>query len=92
VLVVSDEQLKRKNVQYEDLKAAVEAGGCKDGSKKPLNCSPFVRTFEYGVDSDGYWSYNHMVLQLEDCVDLLKHLYPDYDYLFLFDHFSGHDK
>jgi len=74
------------------LKAAVEAGGCKDGSKKTLNCSPFVRTFEYGVDSDGYWSYNHMVLQLEDCVDLLKHLYPDYDYLFLFDHFSGHDK
>mmetsp|Transcript_9241 Transcript_9241/g.13411 ORF Transcript_9241/g.13411 Transcript_9241/m.13411 type:complete len:83 (-) Transcript_9241:600-848(-) len=36
--------------------------------------------------SDGYWNYNHMVLQLEDCVDVLNHLHgSDYDYLFLFD-------
>jgi hypothetical protein len=38
-VVVSEEQLKevnekRKNVQYKDLKAAMEAGGCKDGFKK----------------------------------------------------------
>jgi hypothetical protein len=96
-VVVSEEQLKevnekRKNVQYKDLKAAVEAGGCKDGFKKPLTWSPFVRTFEYGADSGGYWNDNHMVLQLEDCVDVLKHLNPEYDYLFLFDHSSGHDK
>jgi hypothetical protein len=96
-VVVGEEQLKevnekRKNVQYKDLKAVAEAGGYKDGFKKPLTCSPFVCTFEYGADSDGYWNYNHMVLQLEDCVDVLKHLYPEYDYLFLFDHSSGHDK
>ena len=42
-----------KNVQYKDLKAASEAGGYKDGFKKPLTCWPFVRTFEYGADSDG---------------------------------------
>ncbi len=96
-IVLSEEQLKevnekRKNEKYKDLKAAAEAGGCKDGFKKPLTCSPFVRTFEYGADSDGYWNYNHMVLQLEDCADVLNHLYPQYDYLFLFDHSSGHDK
>jgi len=96
-LVVSDEQLKevnekRKNTKYKDLKAAAEAGGSKDGLKKPLTCSPFVRTFEYGADSEGYWNYNHMVLQLEDCVDVLQYLYPQYDYIFLFDHSSGHDK
>jgi hypothetical protein len=96
-VVVGEEQLKevnekRKNVQYKDLKAVAEAGGYKDGFKKPLTCSPFVCTFEYGADSDGYWNYNHMVLQLEDCVDVLKHLYPEYDYLFLFDHSRGHDK
>jgi hypothetical protein len=83
---------KEKNVQYKDLKAAAEAGECKDGFKKPLTCSPFACTLKYGADSDGYWSYNHMVLQLKDCVDVLKDLYPEHDYLFLFDHSSGHDK
>jgi hypothetical protein len=33
-----------------------------------------------------------MVLQLEDCVGVIMHLYPEYDYLFLYDHSSGHDK
>ena len=31
-------------------------------------------------------------MQLEDCADVLQHLYPQFDYLFLFDHSSGHDK
>ena len=96
-LLVTDEQLKeinekRKHEKYKDLIAAAEAAGTRDGTKKPLERSPFVRTFEYGADSEGYWNYNHMVIQLEDCVDVLKHLYPQYDFLFLFDHSSGHDK
>ena len=33
-----------------------------------------------------------MVLQLEDCVDILKVTHPDFDVLFLFDHSNGHDK
>ena len=33
-----------------------------------------------------------MVLQLEDCVDVLKYLYPQYDFLLLFDHSCSHDK
>jgi len=33
-----------------------------------------------------------MAIQLEDCVDCLKVLYPDYDFLFLFDHSQGHSK
>jgi hypothetical protein len=95
-LPVSNEALqqvneRRKNTKYHDHKAAVEVG-YKEGYKKPLTSSPFIRTFEYGADSEGYWNYNHMVLQLEDCVDVLKHLYPQYDFLFLFDHSSGHDK
>ncbi len=32
------------------------------------------------------------MLQLEDCVDVVKTLWPEYDYLFLFIHFCGHDK
>ena len=33
-----------------------------------------------------------MVLQLEDCVDVLKILYPHFDFLFLFNHSCGHNK
>lgn len=33
-----------------------------------------------------------MVLQVEDCIDCLKVLYPQYDFLFLFDHSCGHDR
>jgi hypothetical protein len=33
-----------------------------------------------------------MVLQFEDCVDVVKVLYPEYDYVFLFYHSCGHDR
>ena len=54
----------------------------------------FVREFEYGAaNSEGYWSYQHiMVLQLKDCIDVLKVLYPQFDFLFLFDHYCGHNR
>jgi len=40
-----------------------------------------------------YWSYDDMVLQLDDCVmDHLKCLYPEFNYLFLFDHSCGYDR
>ena len=52
----------------------------------------FVREFKYGANSEGYWSYQHMVLQLEDCVDVLKLLYPQFDFLFLFDHSCRHNR
>jgi hypothetical protein len=33
-----------------------------------------------------------MVLQFEDCVDVVKVLYPEYDNMFLFYHSCGHDR
>jgi hypothetical protein len=33
-----------------------------------------------------------MVLQMEDCVDVMKVLYPNVDLLLLFDHSCGHDR
>jgi hypothetical protein len=33
-----------------------------------------------------------MVIQLEDVVDCLQMVHPDFDYLVLFDHSSGHAK
>ena len=50
---------------------------------------------EYGnaAGKDGYWSYDHMVLQCKDILDMSKAKFEDkYDYLFLFDHSCGHDK
>ncbi len=44
--------------------------------KKQLISSPFIVEFEYGANLEGYWSYDHMVLQMEDCIDVLKLLYP----------------
>ena len=34
----------------------------------------------------------NMLLHFEDVVDCLKVTYPQYDYLFMFDHSCGHDK
>ena len=33
-----------------------------------------------------------MVLQVEDCIDVMKVLYPEFDVCFYFDHSCGHDR
>ena len=81
----------RKNRNYIDEDAAVEIYGKKE--KKPLTESPFIRKFQYGINNDGYWNYSTMVLQLEDVVDCLHVLYGDrFEFIFFFDHSSGHDR
>ncbi len=60
--------------------------------KKALTDTLFVHYFEYGANGEGYWVYEHMVLQLEDCTDCLTVLYPEYDFLFLLDQSCGHDR
>ena len=62
-------------------------------SKPPLTVDPFVQFFEYGNKKEGYWSYEHMMCQLEDVIDVLSvAIGVDYKYLFLFDHSCGHDR
>jgi hypothetical protein len=75
-----------------DKEAAKERLDRVDGTKADLESSPFVQLFEYGANKNGYWNYQWMVLQLEDCIDVLQALYPQFDYLFMFDHSCGHDK
>ena len=81
---------QRKGQKYSDTNAAEIKFGTT--FKPELKTSPFVREFEYGQNHDGYWTYDSMVLQFEDCIDVLKCLYPDFDFLFLFDHSNGHDR
>jgi hypothetical protein len=80
----------RKGKKYKDEEAAAKYLGSI--LKKDLTCSPFIIEFEYGAGNEGYWNFERMVLQLENCVDVVRCLYPQYDYLFLFDHSCRYDK
>jgi hypothetical protein len=88
---LDDVNSKRNGEDYFDKDAATDVHGTT--KKKNLQESPFVRMFEYGANKDGYWTGNHMIVQLEDCIDCLKVIHGDnYDFVFLFDHSSGHAK
>jgi len=92
---ISAEQLANINAErngrlYYDEAAAKDVHG--HARKQPLTESPFVRSLEFG-GSNGYWNGNHMTVQTEDCIDCLHVLFPEmYDYIFLYDHSSGHSK
>jgi hypothetical protein len=64
----------RRGKNYVDLDAAIAVHG--QVGKKDLKQSPFVVIFELGVNNEGYWTYNYMSVQFEDCVDCVKVIYP----------------
>ena len=79
-LNLSNEQLEQvnkacKGQQYVDVRAAVEIKNNAQGIKRDLLESPFVKKFEYGASNNGCWIYQHMVLQLEDFINVLKVLF-----------------
>jgi hypothetical protein len=82
--------LHRRGQNYVDTDASIAVHG--QAGKKDLKESPFVVSFELGANNEGYWTYNHMSVQFEDCVDCIKVLYPQFDFVFLFDHSQGHAK
>jgi hypothetical protein len=51
--------------------------------KKELTVSLFLQELEHGANNEGYWTYESMVLQLEDCVDCLQALFPQFYFYFL---------
>ena len=72
----------RENKEYSDVLAATNKRGTVN--KQPLKSPPFVVEFKYGANAEGYWTYNHIVLKLKDCIDVVKVLYLDYNNIFLF--------
>jgi hypothetical protein len=48
--------------------------------------------FRYGQAHDGHWTHRHMKIQIEDLIDVLKVVFPSYNFLLLFDQSSGHTK
>ena len=73
-----------KGQQYVDIRAAIEMKKNAQQLKLDLTEFPFIKKIENGASNNGYWAYQHMVLQLEDCVNMLKLvLFPHYTHLFL---------
>ena len=73
----------RRGKKYVDKMAANAVFGTDE--KKELDKDPFIRYFVYGNadGKEGYWSYDHMILQLEDVLDVLYAIFGvKYDYLF----------
>ena len=89
--IVNEYRRTRGHDEYVDKEAAIKI---KNTTRKSnLTKSPFVYTFDYGANHEGYWNYDNMVIQLEDVVDCLRALYQDqHHYIFFFDHSSGHDR
>jgi hypothetical protein len=81
---------KREGTHYSDQDAAKKIKG-NSSMKASLTESPFVVKFEYGANNQGYWDYDHMIIQLEDCIDVVKTLHPEFDFIFLFYHSCGDD-
>jgi hypothetical protein len=54
--------------------------------------NPGLAFFRTGVQHEGYWNSSHAKLQLEDVVDALSTIFPQFDLVFLFDQSSGHTK
>jgi hypothetical protein len=88
-MTLSPEELEKVNEyregqSYSDENAAIVKNGSR--IKPKLTKSPFVQTLEYGANAGGYWNYDSMNLQLEDCIDYMTALYPHIQPVFLFDH------
>ena len=85
----------RAGHMYVDHDAAKKVLG--NPRKKPFQMDEifgcFVRAFEYGQRKEGYWSYEHLIIQLEDCLDVIKGIYGDeYIIHIMVDHSCGHDR
>jgi len=80
----------RQGNDYFDATAAIEVNGTS--KKAPLMNSPFVCLYKFG-GRNSYWTENHMILQTKYCIDCLNVIFESrYDFVFLFDHSSGHAK
>jgi hypothetical protein len=87
---VNIERQKGGRMDYLDKEAAKSKNGTT--CKPKLTSTPFMQLLEYGANNNGYWSYELMVIQFEDCIDVLQTLYPQFDYVFLVGHSNGHDR
>jgi len=94
---ITEVQMKEINAQRKDKHYTAEDGADEAALKvngttaKPqLTSSPFIQQLAFG--GSVYWNSDHMILQVCDIMDCLKVIAPEHEYVFLFDHSSGHAK
>jgi hypothetical protein len=46
--------------------------------------------FDYGRNREGYWCARHMLRHIDEFLDVLEHVFPDFQNLLVFDNSSGH--
>ena len=71
----------REGQKYMDQDAAKKVKGSAD--KQPLVKDPSIFEFEPGTNAQGWWTYDHFVLQIEDVCDVLRGLYPQFKLIFM---------
>ena len=59
---------------------------------KPLDEPLGIQHIIPGKNKDGFWTYETMVEQVVDVMDMVGFLHPDLRLVFLFDWISGHAK
>ena len=94
-LTISEEQFQqinrnREGAKYLDEEAALKVKGSK--LKQPLKSDPSIREFYPGANAQGWWTYDHFVLQVEDVRDVLNVIYPQFKFVLMVDHSCGHDR
>eukprot|EP00956_Cyclotella_meneghiniana_P017698 scaffold29054_cov36-Cyclotella_meneghiniana.AAC.1 len=82
---------RREGQHYFDKDAAIAVNGTS--KKPPLTSDPFVLKFEFG-GTNGYWTGNHTLVQVEDCFDCFYVMFDrnEFECVMQFDHSSGHAK
>ena len=88
-------RLKRRGKKYLDESAArASQNGTVTKKEFTTEDNPFARSFLYGANQEGYWSYDHFIIQLEDIMDVMNVLFnpDDYEVHILVDHSCGHDR
>ena len=92
LLRIVNEFRNRNRPVYLEVQSALKVNGKVE--KGDLKHSPFLIFFEYGagLGKEGYWTYDHMSLQFEDCADCIQALYPQFETVWMFDHSCGHDR
>ena len=78
--------------KYVDTEAETTILGHNHKEPITMGSNNFYQNFEYGAIAEGYCTYDRMVLQLQDCVDILKDIHTGVYLIFLFDSAYGHDR
>jgi hypothetical protein len=91
---LSEINKERAGKCYADENAAYKVLGSKLKDVLMEGDNPFIRYFQFGANNEGYWSYEHLIVQMEDCVDVLRGVldFKKYEIRFMVDHSCGHDR